>query len=207
MKLASLQIHHVARLCVNEAEHNIFMNHSSQYVATTVRTNDADGGGSSKDGKEVDTSIFSGTEKPYRTEHYPDVLSYEGRDSHNSLDRQSVRELKLMPCVATKMLLRSKEEVDPPEITIHGRVIEIDGEKAAVKISEEEEEAEAEAAGHRRTQSTKTSRTQIKYHSRSSSVPVEYEQGTEVMQQRIKSRPGSPGASSTGSAGKRPPRR
>jgi hypothetical protein len=168
------------------------MSHSSRYVATTVRTNDAEGA-STKEGKDVDTSVFSATDKPYTTDHYPDVLSYEGRDSHNSLDRQSVRELKLMPCVATKMLLRSKEEVDPPEITIHGRVIQIDGEAAAVKITEEE--AEAERAQHRRTQSTKTRRTQIKYHSRSSSVPVEYEQGTEVMQQRIKSRPSSPGTS------------
>ena len=145
------------------------------YIATTVRIDDPGTGlgGASKNGVET---YFSKNEAPYKVYNYPDVLDYEGNNDHNALDRQSVRELKLMPCVATKMLLRDNKEVDPPEITIHGRRIEIDNEHG--KLQEEDEDDSLPS--HKRTQSTRQPRVQLKYHQRSTSLPVTLEQGVET---------------------------
>lgn len=165
----------------------------SRYIATTVRKDSIRTSGK---GVEIDASVFDKTSKPYKTENYPDVLNYEGCDEHNALDRQSVKELGLMPCVATKLVLSSKEEVDPPEITYHGRRIELNNEDGGGNL---EETSSDEPGGHRRSQSTKTSRLQLQFHQRSSSLPLEYEQGTEIMEQRARSRSPTPSVSSRGS--------
>jgi len=138
------------------------------YVATTIRR-----GGTGDDNSEVDPSEFSKTDMPYKTENYPDILDYAGRDAHNALDRQSVRELKLMPCVAISMPLKTAEEVDPPEISIHGRRIVLGTSSSEEELSESEEEEDPQ---HRRSQSTRKSSLLMKFHSRSHSLPADYEE-------------------------------
>ena len=165
-------------------------NKMSRYIATTVRKDSVRTSGKRV---EIDAAVFDKTSKPYKTENYPDVLNYEGCDEHNALDRQSVKELGLMPCVATKLVLSTKEEVDPPEITYHGRRIEVNNEDGEGSL---EQTSGAEAGGHRRSQSTKSSRLQLQFHQRSSSLPLEYEQGTEIMEQRARSRSPTPSVTS-----------
>ena len=134
---------------------------------------------------------FNKNAKEYITDNYADVLDYRGRDDLHSLDRTSVRELKLTSCIAVKVPLREDVRVDPPEIFIHGRRITTNAaeEPAAMAFSSSDEEEGLNLADHRRTASSNFTRTQVRYHSRSSSLPfVALERSKTARKERLTER-------------------
>jgi hypothetical protein len=94
----------------------------------SARRSSGDKGPSTKGGQGSDAS-FDDDALPYKTYNYPDVLDHHGADL-NALDRQSVRELRLMPLVATKLRLRDDDvaTTNLPEINMRGRRIEVPSE-------------------------------------------------------------------------------